>query len=853
MMTSRVVMNKKTLALLLCFLLFCSPLLASASTQVVGVYGVPSRSEVGTDAMVTNLNQSRVKAVFVSPDRKTIQYFSNHHFNVFLTLNVFGGRQPWKEYPDSVPVTAAGTQLSGKYGGICPTHREWRASRLQLLESWLKDFSGVNGINGIWLDFIRYPGSWEHEGPFLPDTCYCQRCLTLFQAEKGVQIPSGLSTAEAAGWIKANAHLKWVDWKKEQIVSFAREARRLVDLYSKERELLLGAFMVPWKKSHQEGAVSFGLAQDARRLAPYLDVLSPMVYHKMVGESVSWIGATSDYFAETGVPVWPIIQAEDVGKDEFGQVLQNLGESKSEGMLVYAFRHMSDEQWPLLKNVGFRENRIPNPGLESEDITGRISKEEGAGPRDWTRPSLSSNDDSTYWYDKLESKNDYAIGLTAGSDRKAGWTTMLGECVAGEKYQFSADFFRRDRSDSLAYPEISIWGQEFRLNTHRVVNDWQKLKARVTCPDSVLEKDKIFQFKNTYPGTTFWMRSPQLIAEKQADPDVHRVPAKMNFFPLGAYGANEKNLKKVKETGLNTAVVAMTGENIETCLELNMRCTLSVPRTPEKLYIALEKFAPLLNRGKFSYYVNDEPGIHSFSESTATDIYDIIKQRFPNAVTNMAIVRPQAIPYYEQGADFFMLDQYPVPHMPMTWLSDSMDEAAEYVGRDRLQSIIQAFGGDKYAGSGWPRLPTFAEMNCLSFLSVIYGSRGIYFYTFPSITSSEQGKADFSRLLRRLNSMRSWLLVKNDDTPVDVTMKSIYSVDPRGKAAVHCARKEQLNTRMLICANTINTYTEAEVGVAEDRQSSWTEYYTGTPYTVVDGTILTRFAPYEVKVLLEEK
>lgn len=200
-----------------------------------------------------------------------------------------------------------------------------------------------------------------------------------------------------------------------------------------------------------------------------------------------------------------------------------------------------------------------------------------------------------------------------------------------------------------------------------------------------------------------------------------------------------------------------------------------------------------------------------------------------------------------------MLDQYPVPNMPMTWLSDSMDEAAEYVGRDRLQSIIQAFGGDKYVGSGWPRLPTFAEMNCLSFLSVIHGSRGIYFYTFPSITSTSQGKADFSRLVRRLNSMRSWLLVKNDHTPVNVEMKSIYSVDPRGKSAVHCARKEQLSTRMLICANTINTYTEAEVGVAEDRQSSWLEYYTGIPYNVVDGTILTRFAPYEVKVLLEEK
>jgi hypothetical protein len=41
-----------------------------------------------------------------------------------------------------------------------------------------------------------------------------------------------------------------------------------------------------------------------------------------------------------------------------------------------------------------------------------------------------------------------------------------------------------------------------------------------------------------------------------------------------------------------------------------------------------------------------------------------------------------------------MLDQYPVPNMPMSWLSDSMDEAALHVGRAWLQSVIQAFDGD---------------------------------------------------------------------------------------------------------------------------------------------------------------
>jgi hypothetical protein len=72
---------------------------------------------------------------------------------VYLTLNVFGGRGPWKEFPDSIPVSSDGEKITGKYGGLCPTHPVWRVSRLQLFEQWLNDYTGVNGIAGVWFDF----------------------------------------------------------------------------------------------------------------------------------------------------------------------------------------------------------------------------------------------------------------------------------------------------------------------------------------------------------------------------------------------------------------------------------------------------------------------------------------------------------------------------------------------------------------------------------------------------------------------------------------------------------------------------------------------------------------------------
>ena len=45
-----------------------------------------------------------------------------------------------------------------------------------------------------------------------------------------------------------------------------------------------------WRKSENDSSLSFNLGQDAKLLAPYVDVFSSMVYHCMLGELVEWIG-----------------------------------------------------------------------------------------------------------------------------------------------------------------------------------------------------------------------------------------------------------------------------------------------------------------------------------------------------------------------------------------------------------------------------------------------------------------------------------------------------------------------------------------------------------------------------------
>lgn len=825
-------------------LLFCTQ---GAFAGTLGIYGVDIDRPV--------FSQYSVDAVFVPAKAEPIAAHNAAGRRVYVTLNAFGGSQGWKDFPDARPVLADGEYLDAALGGMCPTHEGWRRSRLDLLTSWLEKFRGKSAIDGVWLDFIRYPGRWEQGAPNIPDTCYCPRCLGKFQADSGSRIADEAKTvAEKAGWIRKNARLPWMAWKKEQVASFAREAKRVIEQSSGERRILLGAFLVPWRKADHDGAISFHLAQDAKLLADSVDIISPMVYHRMVERPVAWVGEITDYYAEmSGREVWPIIQAEKVGEEEFGQVVQTVSRPSAQGLLVFKHSDLKDEHWPMLLKYQEPPNLLPNPHLQQGAMAGTggsIAQGEANLPDGWFSAPAGSAQDSQFWYTVQEEGN--VIGLTAGYDRQAAWSTTLPECRPGNSYLFSADFFREDRLDSLAYPEISLWGRTYRLNTHRMTEQFQQLKAVIDCPAELGAAARRFEFRNSYFGNTFWMRSPKLtaMASKEA---LAAITADAAFFPIGIYGASAENLLEIRNLGMNTAVIGMTEANIASCLSLNMRCTLAVPHDPEKLIDVLDRLKPMLQKGQFSFYVNDEPEIHSFPEGQAEDIRRIIKQHFPDAVTNMAIVRPQAISFYEKGADYFMLDQYPVPHMPMAWLADSMDEAAGHVGRDRLQSVIQAFGDDKHAAGGWPRLPTYEEMSCLAFLSVVHGSRGIYFFTYPSITESEQGRENLSRLVRQLNSLKSWLQVHNEQEPVPLRMTSPYRFDPQGKPAVHCTRKVQHNTQMLICVNTLATYTEAEIDILAGRQTHWRDYYSDKQYMVVDGNILARFAPYEVQVLLETK
>jgi len=772
-------MDKKNICVSILFVLhvLMPPISFPGDITTIGMYGLPDVQDGQGVSLTTQLFDNNVSTVFVPPNLKTITFFKDKSLKVFVTLNVFGGKQPWKKFPDSIPVLSDGTKLSGKYGGICPTHFEWRESRLQLLDQWMKKFSADNALSGIWLDFIRYPGSWEHADSIIPDTCYCDRCLLLFQVEKGVDIPKGLNTQNASEWIKNHAYYPWLEWKKEQITSFVRDARVVIDTYGSEKPVELGAFLVPWMQGEKNSSVIFLLGQDAEQISRYVDVLSPMVYHEMVSKQTDWVEGITEYFADIAdKPIWPIIQAENLNPDEFADAVEAVTSGGGDGILVYSYPRMENTLWPVLSQFRPQEN-VNSSGNQS-----------------------------------------------------------LNPCEAQKKYLFDADFFRESVVQG-SYPEIHLWGKPFLLNTHRMAGKYQRLRVRFVCSDEMAisgaDPFSMGDFNSEHP---FYFRNPQIIMKKTVEQKAYEeLP--YDFFPVGAYGGNVKNLAEFKESGLNSSLLGFSREAVEQCVELEMHCTFSLPRDVEKIKILLDKVGSVPEVGRFAFYVNDEPGIHSFPRWKAKDINLLLKERYPGIPTMMAIVRPQVIPDYMQAADFFMLDQYPVPFMPMTWLSDSMDIAAETAGRKRLYSIIQAFGGEKWKEYGWPRLPTYEEMNSLAFLSIIHGSRGIYFYKYQAAVTTSESREAFEKVVTNIQKIQTWLVTDIDFEKVPVVMVSTNRFDPAGNPAIHCGEKRNKDRRLLVCVNTIGTYVTAEIPVHADQQA---------------GVQKVKFTPFEVKLFNSE-
>ena len=195
------------------------------------------------------------------------------------------------------------------YLGITPTCQSYAAARLDALRRMVTTYQ----LDGVWLDFIRWPLHWEQElrddTPPPLESSFDNHTIECFAVSADLDIPAG-SPAERADWILRTHEDKWIDFKCWIITEFVARAKAIVDTHLAGKPL--GLDIVPARSRQREHL----LGQRLGELSAHADYFSPMLYHDALGFSIGWMTEILDESAaQSDKPLIPFVQVDTFSKD----------------------------------------------------------------------------------------------------------------------------------------------------------------------------------------------------------------------------------------------------------------------------------------------------------------------------------------------------------------------------------------------------------------------------------------------------------------------------------------------------------------------------------------------------------
>lgn len=274
-------------------------------------------AEMGINTIITNRERL---------DLALLPHIKQCGLQLFLEVGCFFEDRIWDKFPGSRPVDRNGVAMEPIrwYAGACPNHAELRETRLRQIAALLEEFE----FDGLWLDFLRYPCHWEQVRTVdITEYCFCPSCQEQFRQDGGGE-PSGVS---------------WHEWKSRRITAFAQDVHRVISL-SRQPDMLLGMFSVPWRNEDFDGAMQRIIGQDVEGLAVFVDVFTPMTYHRLTGQPAAWIhDIAQDAVRVANKLVCPAIQTmnepDRLSVQEFDQALEAALQAPSSGVMIF---HVDD-------------------------------------------------------------------------------------------------------------------------------------------------------------------------------------------------------------------------------------------------------------------------------------------------------------------------------------------------------------------------------------------------------------------------------------------------------------------------------------------------------------------------------
>jgi hypothetical protein len=210
--------------------------------------------------------------------------------------------------PELRPILETGEQRPQMewYTGITPTDHGHQQEILSLIRAITRGYA----VDGVFLDFVRWPLHWEIElrpgQARPPDSSFDEATLGRFTEISGIAPPPALHTAAArAAWIHERCSQEWVDFKCGVITAFVEKARAVLQASRVGAEL--GIFVVP----DVDGLTEPLTGQRLNDLAPLADWVAPMLYHNILLQPPTWVGTSLvEVITVAGGKTLPVVQVD---------------------------------------------------------------------------------------------------------------------------------------------------------------------------------------------------------------------------------------------------------------------------------------------------------------------------------------------------------------------------------------------------------------------------------------------------------------------------------------------------------------------------------------------------------------
>ncbi|MBB3138801.1 hypothetical protein FHS26_006580 [Rhizobium pisi] len=278
-------------------------------------------------------------------DGRMVRALESEGLRSWLNVPVFCDPKYLARHPEDYAVTSLGRRAAEEdwLHFVCPSRENYLDGVIKALR---RDLGRLTPAV-VSLDFIRHFLFWERvvlDGPAagIEDACYCSLCLSRFEKACGEAVDRG----NAPAYIHRHLLQPWAEWKCRRISDVAER------LFDEIRALAPGAALavhtLPWRETDLDGAIRIRAGQDAASLARHADMIAPMAFTQMLGQTALWKEQLlADIRMSTGKPVCFYVQAEalyrpgNITAEQFDAELTEAGNADPAAIMVFQYEQLA--------------------------------------------------------------------------------------------------------------------------------------------------------------------------------------------------------------------------------------------------------------------------------------------------------------------------------------------------------------------------------------------------------------------------------------------------------------------------------------------------------------------------------